>query len=109
VEVPLVAYLGDTGKARYAHLPHVAKAKVLLIECTFFDAEHTSRARAGRHLHVADLPEVLEGMSNERIIIVHVTKRTNLAVGRELLRKTLSKDVMDRVSFLMGKRQSEQG
>ena len=48
VELPLVAYLGDTAKANYSELPYVREAKVLLVECTFFDADHLSRARAGR-------------------------------------------------------------
>ena len=100
-EVPLVAYLGDTGRANYAHLPHVARAKGLLIECTFFEDDHTKRAKLGKHLHVEDLPEVLDGMTNERIIIIHVTRRTNLAKARKILRNTLPKDILPRVSFLM--------
>ena len=104
VEFPLVAYLGDTAKADYADLPHVAHARALLIECTFYDADHIKRARAGRHLHVRDLRAVLEGMRNEHIIIVHVTRRTSIADARKILRKTLSKDVLERTSFLMSGR-----
>lgn len=103
VEVPLVAYLGDTARANYADMPEVRDAKALLIECTFFDDDHRKRARLGKHLHVDDLPEVLEGMNNERIIIVHVTRRTNLAVARKILRRTLPKDLHERVTFLMNR------
>jgi len=108
VEFPLVAYLGDTAKANYADLPHVAGAKALLIECTFFDAEHLDRAQAGKHLHVQDLPAVLEGMNNEHIIIVHVTRRTNMSEARKILRKELPKDTLDRVSFLMSREYIEE-
>ena len=101
VEIPLVAYLGDTAKANYSALPHVRDARALLIECTFFDDDHVSRARAGRHLHVTDLPEVLEGCNNERIVITHVTRRTNLAEARKILRKTLPAEINRRVTFLM--------
>jgi ribonuclease Z len=101
VEVPLVAYLGDTAKANYADLPHVARAKALLIECTFYDDEHIKRARAGKHLHIRDLPAVLEGMANEHIIIVHVTRRTSISDARKILRNALARDVLERVSFLM--------
>ena len=103
LEVALVAYLGDTGKANYSHLPHVAGAKALLIECTFFDSDHARRAELGKHLHVEDLPEVLEGMNNQHIIIIHLTRRTNIHQARQILRKTLRKDVLERVSFLMGR------
>jgi ribonuclease Z len=108
VEVPLVAFLGDTAKASYADLPHVAKARVLLIECTFFDEDHVRRARAGKHLHVHDLPEVLEGMENERIVIIHVTRRTNLAAARRILRRTLPDETLERVTFLMSRRHVEE-
>lgn len=101
VEVPLVAYLGDTGKANYASLPCVAQAKVLLIECTFFDEDHIKRARAGRHVHILDLPDMLEGMQNEKIVIIHVTRRTNLAAARKILAKSLSKEMLEKITFLM--------
>ncbi len=107
LEVPLVAYLGDTDKANYAALPCIAEAKALLIECTFFDADHLHRARAGKHLHIADLPEVLDGMNNERIILIHVTRRTNLSAARKILRNTLPKDVLERVTFLMSRKYIE--
>lgn len=108
VEYPLVAFLGDTARANYSDLPHVAKAQVLLIECTFFDDEHISRARAGKHLHVVDLAEVLEGMENERILLVHVTRRTNMASARQILRKALPGRILERVSFLMSRRSIEE-
>jgi len=107
LEVPFVAYLGDTARANYAHLPHVADARALLIECTFFDGDHVRRARLGKHLHVGDLPEVLEGMNNERIILVHVTRRTNMPQARRILRKSLPKDVLERIVFLMSRRYIE--
>lgn len=102
-EYPLVAYLGDTGRANYSHLPHVAKARALLLECTFFDRDHVSRARAGRHIHVSDLPEVLEGMENERIILIHLTRRTNMGAAKRILRKILPKETLERVTFLMSR------
>jgi ribonuclease Z len=108
LEVPLVAYLGDTAKGRFADLPHVANAKVLLVECTFFDPEHLGRARAGKHIHVADLPAVLEGMNNQHIILTHVTRRTNMAEARKILREVLPHDVLERVSFLMSRRYIEE-
>jgi ribonuclease Z len=108
VEFPLVAYPGDTARRNFSDLPFVARAKVLLLECTFFDPEHISRARAGKHMHVADLPEVLEGMKNEHIVLVHVTRRTNVAEARKILKKSLSKDIHDRVTFLMSRKYIEE-
>ncbi|MBN1943803.1 MAG: MBL fold metallo-hydrolase [Phycisphaerae bacterium] len=106
-EVPLVAYLGDTAKANYSDLPYVRDARALLIECTFFDDEHDSRALAGRHIHVDSLAEVLEGMNNEKIILTHVTRRTNLAQARKLLKQKLPADLLKRVTFLMSRKHIE--
>ena len=104
VEHPLVSYLGDTAASNYSDLSHVANAVVLLIECTFFEDEHISRARAGKHLHIKDLPSVLEGMNNPHIVLTHVTRRTPLALARRILRKTLPKDILKRVTFLMSRK-----
>jgi ribonuclease Z len=108
VEIPLVSYLGDTARDRYcAKLPHVREAKVLLLECTFFDPDHLQRARSGRHLHVTDLAEVLEGSNNQHVVLIHVTRRTNLAQARKILRRTLPKEIFPKVSFLMSRQQVE--
>ncbi len=106
-EYPLVSYLGDTGEADYSRLDHVANARVLLVECTFFEEEHMDRARNGKHIHARNLPAVLEGMNNEKIVIVHVTRRTNMSLARRTLRKTLRKDILDRVTFLMSRKYIE--
>ncbi len=102
-EVSLVAYLGDTAKANYSDLSHVRDAKALLIECTFFDDDHDSRARAGRHIHIDDLGEVLEGMNNEKIILTHVTRRTNLSEARRRLRRKVPAALAQRITFLMSR------
>ncbi len=102
-EVPMVAYLGDTAAANYSDIPAIRDARALLIECTFFDKEHNSRARAGKHLHINDLPEVLEGMNNERIIITHITRRTNIGFARKLLRKKLPAETWNKITILMSR------
>jgi ribonuclease Z len=104
IEIPLVAYLGDTGPEDYASIPCVCQAKALLIECTFFEEEHKPRARNGKHLHVEDLPGVLDGMNNERIILIHLTRRTNMSFARKQLKRVLDKSTMERVSFLMDRK-----
>ena len=107
VEIPLIAYLGDTAKADFRRLPHVANAKVLLLECTFFDPDHLDRARAGKHIHVMDLPELLEGMNNERIILTHVTRRTHMGQAQRALKKTLPKETLEKITFFMSREHIE--
>ena len=104
LELPLVACLGDTARGRYCDLPHVREAKVLLVECTFFDPDHVRRARAGKHLHVTDLPAFLEGVASEHIVLTHVTRRTSIGDARTFLRKVLPDDLLGRITFLMSAR-----
>lgn len=104
IEIPHVAYLGDTGKSNYSDFPYIADAAALLIECTFFDDEHVDRAKHGRHLHVCDLPEVLEGMNNEKIIIIHATRRTNMGFAIRRMKKVLPKEILSRITFLMDRK-----
>ena len=47
------------------------------------------------------VPAVLEGTKNERIVLTHVTRRTHLPEARRLLKQVLPAEVRDRVTFLM--------
>jgi len=101
LEVPLVAYLGDTASGAVFRQPDVVQAEVLLTECTFFDASHKSRAKVGKHLHLDGLVEVLPGLKNQRIIILHVSRRISIRRARNMLRKRVGDEQMQRIHFLM--------
>jgi ribonuclease Z len=101
VEVPLLTYTGDTAVGRWLSLDFVQKSRGVLLECTFFDREHVSRARAGRHTHVIDLPEVLAALPESHIMLTHLTRRTDLRLAKRILQEMLKPDDLQRVSFLM--------
>jgi ribonuclease Z len=101
VELPLVAYCGDTAAGDFLDLEYVRKAKVILLECTFVEGDHRDRARAGRHLHVSDLPAIFDRLQNERIVLIHLSRRTALASARAILKRELGDGLDDRVSFFM--------
>ncbi len=101
VEIPLVAYCGDTSIGDFFDLDHVRNARVLLLECTFFDEDHVSRARDGFHLHLRDLPDLLPQLRNPNIVLIHLTRRTMLHEARKRLKMALSAEDQERVSFLM--------
>ncbi|MDD4888915.1 MAG: MBL fold metallo-hydrolase [Phycisphaerae bacterium] len=100
-EVPLVAYLGDTevfDLSRHRLLP---TARVLVAECTFFDADHRSRAKAGFHTHMDDVPRLLAMTRAEAVVLTHVTRRTGLRSARAALSRLLPAEQAARVHFLM--------
>jgi ribonuclease Z len=105
VEMPLVAYCGDTAAGEFLKLDCVRNCKVLLLECTFVDPDHLDRARAGGHMHVSDLPAILRTLDNERIVLIHLSRRTALADARTMLRNVLGPAGDERVSFFMEHRQ----
>ena len=101
VEIPLVAYCGDTAEGDWLQEEIVRRAKVLIIECTFFETDHVRRARAGYHMHVRDVARVLQKLDNEHFLLAHVTRRTAIGEAKQTLAKMVSEDVMSRITFLM--------
>jgi ribonuclease Z len=101
LEIPLVAYCGDTAVGPFLELDCVRRAKVLLLECTFVEPEQLDRARAGNHMHVRDLPAILPRLANEQILLTHLTRRTALAEARTLLKRELGEAWDERLSFFM--------
>ncbi len=101
VEVPVVAFLGDTTMGNVFDQPDVQNAQVLITETTFFDPGHRTKAKAGRHLHMEHLAEVLPKLKNEHIVIGHVSRRTGIRRAKGLLRKRIGDEQMQRIHFLM--------
>ena len=101
IEFPLVTYSGDTAVGRFLDLDFVQQSRVVLIECTFFEREHLSRARDGNHIHVDDLPKVLEAIPDAQVLLMHVTRRTDIRLAKRILERTIAPDSHSRVGLLM--------
>jgi len=102
LDVPLVAYTGDTSMGETLVQHGVAEAKVLITECTFFENDHKNRARQGQHMHVTEFLEVLPQLKNELIILSHVSRRTHLKAAKRIFKEALGKlSNPPKVEFLM--------
>jgi ribonuclease Z len=108
LEIPLIAYTGDTEFGPYLFRDEFANAKVVICECTFFEPEHVKRARVGKHLHVEDLAKLLAVWKADAVILMHLSRRTNLVAARELLEQTVGEDQLERIHFLMDHRSNRQ-
>ena len=75
----------------------------LITECTFFDPTHKAKAKAGRHLHVDQLAQVLSSgkLKNQHIILTHVSRRMGVRRSRSILRRMVGDTLMENVQFLM--------
>jgi ribonuclease Z len=101
VEVTLLTYPGDTALGRFLELDFVQQSKALLLECTFFEPEHRTRAVAGKHIHVDDLPRILEAIPDAEVMLVHMTRRTDLRFAKTTLKRVVAPRDYERISFLM--------
>ena len=101
LEVPTVAFLGDTSAGPVFTDPDVVNAETLITECTFFDADHKTKAKAGRHLHVDEFARILPTLKNKNIVIGHVSRRTGVGRAKRILKKLVGEEQMSRVHFLM--------
>lgn len=103
MDIPLVAYIADTLPGPHLVREDVRKAKIVISECTFFDADHKDRAKLGMHLHVDDVVEWLGVLECELLVLVHLSRRTNIRDARQRI-NDLAPDHADRVAFLMDHR-----
>ncbi len=101
LEVPTVTFMGDTSTGPAFDDPDVVNAETLITECTFFDADHKAKAKAGRHLHVDEFAKILPKLKNKHIVLGHVSRRTGVGRARRILRKIVGDEEMQRVQFLM--------
>lgn len=101
VHVPLVAYTGDTEICPALYGEEFAKARIVITECTFFEQDHRDRSRIGKHLHVEDLVPLLKAWEAEAVVLVHVSRRTNLGLARERMQELCGEENLTRLHFLM--------
>ena len=104
LELPIVTFIGDTQYVDFSQLDYIAKSKILITECTFYEDEHKERAEAGKHIHIEEFVKLLENMQNEHIIIVHTTQRTGMKEIQRILKNAMPKEIHDRITLLMNKR-----
>ncbi len=101
IEMPIVTYTGDTATGRFIEHDFVRASRVLIIECTFYEKDHKNRASAGRHMHVDDLPKVLEAIPDAKVLLTHLTRRTELRFAKETLKRVVGEAEMERIAVLM--------
>ena len=104
LEIPIVTYLGDTQNVDFSQLKYIVESKILIAECTFYEAEHSERAEAGRHMHINEFAELIEKLQNQHIIITHTTQRTPMREIRRILKESLPAEKYDKIILLMSNR-----
>jgi ribonuclease Z len=101
LEIPIMTYLCDTAPGPALVREDVRKSQIIIAECTFFDTDHKDRAKVGMHMHVDDVCEWLRVLECQKLILAHLSRRTNLLEARQALAKRLTRDRLDKVEILM--------
>lgn len=104
VEIPLVAYTGDTEPGDFLYRDEFRNARVVITECTFFEEEHRDRARIGKHIHVEDLRPLLEAWKAKDVVIAHVSRRTLIPFARQRIEEVAGAARAQSVHLLMDHR-----
>ena len=103
-EIPLIAYTGDTEIGPYLYQDLVARAQVVITECTFFEEEHRSRAAVGKHIHVSDLGPLLEAWEAESVVLCHLSRRSMISDARRMIDGMYGESHPGRIHILMDHR-----
>lgn len=105
--VPLVAFLGDTPPGPPLLREDVRKAQIIVSECTFVDEDHKDRAKIGKHMHISDVLEWLPVLECEKLVLIHLSRRSNIGTARKAISQGVSREVGRRVEFLMDHRSNK--
>lgn len=101
IEVPLVAYLGDTAPGPALVRDDVRKAQVVICECTFTEPEHKERAKTGMHMHAEAIAEWLRVLECQSLVLTHLSRRTNMGYARKRILDLAGPQLNRKVEFLM--------
>ncbi|MAY73691.1 MAG: hypothetical protein CMJ31_03025 [Phycisphaerae bacterium] len=104
LEVPLVAYTGDTLPGAHLLNPLVMNAQVIITECTFFEPEHKERATVGMHMHIDDIAEWLRVSTCQSMVLGHVSRRTHISYAIKRIEEVCGPELASRVLLLMDHR-----
>lgn len=101
LEIPLIAYTGDTSPGPHLLREDVRRAQTVIAECTFFEPDHKERAKVGMHMHLDDIAEWLRILECQHLVLVHVSRRTDLQYARRRIAEVAGPRLMEKVLFLM--------
>ncbi|TGK07940.1 MBL fold metallo-hydrolase [Leptospira semungkisensis] len=99
---PVVSFSGDT-KIEYV-LTHkdVAESEVIFLECTYIDQErNVENAREWGHIHLDEILHNLSAFKNEKIVLIHFSKRYPIHYIRKVLSKRIPDSEKDRFHLFL--------
>lgn len=84
--LPIISFSGDTKIEYILENPDVANSRILFIECTYLDEKKGKEiAREWGHTHIDEIVENASSFKNEKIVLIHFSKRYSPKIVKELV------------------------
>jgi ribonuclease Z len=100
--IPTVSFSGDTQIEYILENKDVRESKILFLECTYIDDDRNiERARMWGHIHLDEIIHYANEFKNEKIILMHFSKRYKKNYIKDLVKKKLPKILEDRVDCFL--------
>ncbi len=95
---PIVSFSGDTKIEYVLENEDVANSKILFIECTYLDdKKNVEKAREWGHIHLDEIIQNANSFKNEKIVLIHFSKRYSYKTIKELVYSKIPPILKDRV------------
>jgi ribonuclease Z len=99
---PVLSFSGDTQIEYILENEDVRKSKILFLECTYIDNERdVQRAREWGHTHLDEIIHCADQFENEKIVLIHFSKRYNPRKILQTIEKKLPPSLRGRVSCFL--------
>ena len=101
IELPKVAYLGDTNTVPLDAYPLLARSPILICECTFIQSEDQQRAEETMHFCLDQLVEIIPALQNRHIVLTHFSRRYDEATIRKTIASHFTPADQDRLKLII--------
>jgi ribonuclease Z len=96
--IPIVSFSGDTKIEYVLENKDVANSKILFIECTYLDdKKNVEKAREWGHIHLDEIVQNADSFKNEKIVLIHFSKRYSPKTIKELVYSKIPTSLKDRI------------
>jgi ribonuclease Z len=105
VEQPELVFSGDSRIEIVDEHEVVRKARVLILECTFYDERVSVAAARGKgHIHLDEIIDRAALFENEHILLTHGSARYGEEEARQIVARRLPPSLASRVTLLSNQR-----
>jgi len=102
MEEPIFSFSGDTKIEYVLNHEAVRNSKILFLECTYLDEKrNVERAREWGHIHLDEIVAHADAFQNERLVLIHFSRRFRYQEIRDLVRAKLPSHLAERVHLFL--------